>query len=295
MKSILPLALISLVLGPNASAVTYTSIEEAVNRGWLRVDIAGRDSENDDPNSEAYEEGWGIHNGKCIKLTATNISGRSLSIMIETGRTLYPTDTGVQTMMVTEQLVFTIPVGSKQEHVLYAMCTEMSDSGPSAEDGFGLGSLADTDLRGMAQLIEKYKAQNETGQDAVWVITDDLDLSSIEGEDADVVSALRKYASEVTGKSLAAPSAPTNAQYNVPLFNGSIEFGYRLTQGAKVSLVVYDPDGNEFRKLLTDKPHEAGIYTIRYSLEASGLAPGVYTVKMFRDGSFASFKQFRIE
>lgn len=290
MKPLLLIALTSIAFDLQASAISYISLADAVKQGLLKVECSGQNGVDDEGN----DSGSGIHSGRCIKLTATNISGRSLNIRMETGRTLSPTDTGVQAMVVTEMLAFSIPANAKQEHLLYAMCTEMTDSGPDADDAFTLGLMANTDVRGMAELIEKYHAQNETGQDALWVITDDLELSAIDGDDSEMVAALRKYAAEVTGKTIT-PAETPESHYTVPLFAGAVEFGYRILRSSKVSLIIVDPEGIEFKKLMSDQNHEPGVYSVRYTLEGSGMAPGVYTVKLFQDGSFVSFKQFRIE
>jgi hypothetical protein len=300
MKYPLLLVLACVTLRSSANPITYVSVEEAIRKGWLAVEFTGITTSTDElENEDVWDLEWSSHNGQCISLVATNQSGRPLHILVETGRLLAPDDTLTQTMMVTQQLAFSIPASTRQEHRLYAMCTEMSDSSPGGMDAFTLGLVAESDLLGMASLIEKYEAQNETGQNAVWVITDDLQLSDIQGEDANMVAALRHYASDVTGKTIEPekpePLGQQESRYNVPLFSGSIEFGYRVLQASKVSLSIYGPDGNEVKAIMAERPHEPGIYTITYTTHGYLLEPGVYTMKMYQDGQFITFKQFRID
>lgn len=268
------------------------SLEEAVRQGLVTVSFTGMTNLiEDEAVTDAWDFDWGSspHYGKCINMIATNNTSGSLSLTIENGRILNADDPDVQDMIITQQMAFTLPSNQKKEYALYAMCTEMSDMGPDGESLFTLGLLAEPDLRGMSELVEKHDAQNETGQDAVWVITDDMELESIDGDDPEITSALRHYAAKVTGKTIE-PELP----YNVPLYNGAIEFGYRLMTSAKVSLIVYDPDGSEFKVLFAEKPHERGDYSIKYSFDRMRMEPGVYTLKMFKNGVFQTFSQFQI-
>ena len=292
MKTATLLVVLSIGFVHFASATKDVSLEEAVKNGLLTVAFNGMDHAEDD--AEAADIAWtaGTHFGKCIKLMVTNNSTQLLRVTLEAGRLLNAHDNDVQDMVVTQQLAFVIPARQKQEHTLYAMCTEMNDRGPSSAHAFMLGLMAEADLQGMAKLVEKYNVQNETGQDAVWVITDDLSVDAIDGDDAQVTAALRQYASEVVKKR---DTSDNGSRYNVPVYRSSVEFGYRLLQDANVSLIVYDPNGAEFMSLLSDKPHQPGVYSITYSFERSDLQPGIYTLKMFQNGRFVTFKQFRVE
>jgi hypothetical protein len=294
MKPLLLVAITALTLDAFSSPKNYLSIEDAVRSGLLRVEFTGMNEalESDDGTLDI---GGGMHNGKCIRLTAVNAGSRQLDILVETGRRLTAGDSTVQDMVITQQLAFTIPAGAQQDHLLYAMCTQMHDGSPDGSDAFALGLLAEPDLRGMAQLVERYNAQDQTGQDAIWVITDDLELTAIDGENSEMVSEMRKYAAEVTGKSLEAE--PATPAYSAPqVYSGAIEFGYRVVTDSKVSLVVFDPEGNEFKTLFSEKAHRPGVYSIRYTLErATAIEPGVYTLKMFQNGRFVTFKEFQIE
>lgn len=81
------------------------------------------------------------------------------------------------------------------------------------------------------------------------------------------------------GLSISAPEIAMKTSPNPFTDNTTIQ--YELRSASRVSMMLYDVSGNEV-KLLVDKNQPAGSYTTQFN--GTGLAAGVYFVKVMKDG-----------
>ena len=130
---------------------SYT-LEDALKKGLVTATFTGQ------------KDASPSHYGKCIQLILKNISNQNLSINLENGRRLDCIYDSVQDMLVTHSEVFALLPSQKRECTIYAMCTQKHDRSPHETSVYHLGAMAESVLVELTMLIEKYDAQDGTGQ-----------------------------------------------------------------------------------------------------------------------------------
>lgn len=123
---------------------TYT-LKEALKKKLVKVEIQGADT---------IAPGASSHYGKCLQIQLTNLTAQKFNVQLETGQQLLPDDSAIQTMIVTEQLLFVMGGNKKQKKYINAMCMQKNDGGPGKDVSFAMGMMSNGHLLGIAQLLE---------------------------------------------------------------------------------------------------------------------------------------------
>ena len=267
---------IALILSFQSGSRTSSTFQQAIKDKLITIDMHSRaqDEMNDDFSS---------HYGPCVSMTVKNISGKSLQLSMDKGQILNSDDPGAQDLIITQPLILAIEPAAEKVENLYAMCTQMSHWSPGKEDGFSFGPMAGEDLRKLTEIIYRYKIQNATGQDGVWVLTDAYPLNGISG-DPGQVKLLKDYLRPLVGKK---HKEDVTIHYKN---KGSFEF--RLMKDAKASMILYDRQGEEYQVYFRDKFFKRGIYTMDYNYSNELMKPGIYTLKLKIEGKAPKIKQF---
>jgi hypothetical protein len=131
--------------------------------------------------------------GQCLQVDVKNLTDSALTLSLETGRILDCDHDSIQNMMITRQLVFTLDGNKSGTYKAYAMCVQETKSSPDAHASYQIGDYADNNLLQFSKIIEKYNLQDNAGQNAVWVFTDNNDTTAIYGNNMAETKLLKKY------------------------------------------------------------------------------------------------------
>jgi hypothetical protein len=134
-----------------------------------------------------------------------NLSQKSLSLILENGRFLETLDSNEQRMIVTREMLISIFPGKKRTYPVYAMCTQMHDAAPGSNSLLAMGPMATGGLLQLTRFIGTKNYQDHTGQEAIWAITDNNDLSHIYSNNAQELKEILQLVSQLTGKPLHYP------------------------------------------------------------------------------------------
>lgn len=282
---LLPLAFLLFNLSLS-SATNSISLEEAIKKGWVKADISGAKNQNNSDFSD--------HHGPCITFILQNKSSQHLQLFIENGRFLSPLDSSTQRMVVTKSEMIVMSPGQTINKNIFAMCSQANNGSPDEGENFVLGMIADNEIRQMSQEIEKRNAQNSTGQDAMWVVTDDHDISSITGEDVSLVNSLRQTASQITGKPMEL-YVPEQTTPSKPLKSVRGTFDFTLPRAGTVTLSLYDAENRNLMDFIRDKQYGAGQHAYSYYSSSSSFEPGFYYIKLFVNREFVAKIRVEIE
>jgi hypothetical protein len=115
--------------------------------------------------------------GDSLRVTFTNNTGESYKVKVPIGLRLIPANSFVQTMYTAGGESLSVPPGSSS-YIIKGFCGEQYDSAPGSSDTFTPGGFAEGDLMQTLQEINRQKAFDHDGQDAVWHYTNDNDISS---------------------------------------------------------------------------------------------------------------------
>lgn len=186
--------------------------------------------------------------GKCMQLEVKNLTDSTLNLKLETGRTLNCDKETVQNMMITKDLIFTLKGKKSGTYKAYAMCVQEHKSSPDSHDTYQIGELADNNLLQFAKIIEKYNFQDNAGQNAVWVFTDNNDTTAIYGTNLDEARILKKYVKKYkyssaklkVTESTEMLGEPKIVSDKGPTITGNMI--WEMTKGGNATLQVFDSD-----------------------------------------------------
>ena len=216
-----------------------------------------------------------------------NLTYGALSLSLENGRRLKCTYDSVQDMLVTKAEIFALGGQSEQDFKVYAMCSQKHDRCPSTTSIFSLSELANGYLLQLTQLIEKLNCFDRTGQSAVWVLTDGDDPANVTGSDSITVKALKTLL--VKARSVAQRDEKFIYDYSFPqVKNGSFkiegDFVWQMQYAGKVSLWIYDNNGNRISSIFLEKYYSHGTQTYHYSVQDPEFKPGeMYWLRLMAD------------
>jgi hypothetical protein len=161
------------------------SIKEAIDKGMLDIRINGAY----DPRS-FYDEidRNGVHYGKCMLINFKSKIDSTILLHLDCGTQLIPIDSNVQTMIVTQKVIFPLYPLYEFSSRFYAMCGQLHDAAPTIETTFRIGELADTGLVKLANYLSDNYMQNMPGQHAMWAYTDQANFNELIKYGADSLS-----------------------------------------------------------------------------------------------------------
>ncbi len=116
---------------------------------------------------------------KCINITLVQLTTDPVTIIIDIGVVLIPSDPGTQTMVIAKS--YTISLTTQWEvnsTVVYAFCTESSDSAPDEESTFTVSSSPYGGSTCVGKILNYFENVNNTylgtlqGQYAIWACID---------------------------------------------------------------------------------------------------------------------------
>ena len=252
------------------------------------------------PLSEALEKGLEVsfdkasgeelfsgHYGPCIQLTVENTSRKGIRTILPAGTWLHPGDSSEQNMLVTQERLLAVLPGQTRTVTVAAMCGEASDASPGSDAIFALGQRADDDLVGLAELIDRYNWQNETGQEAVWTLTDGHSLRSIDGEDEFMVSKLREYVGKVRKEPVPAWTPPDVTRFEIPKPSSQTVTGkvfYELKESSRVTVGIYTSEGVFVSPFIEDEEQRPGRHGFEFELDIYDTEAAPYWARVIVNG-----------
>lgn len=224
-----------------------------------------------------------------MQMVITNQTNAPLTVNLDEGYLLQPNEEGYQAMLITQQIALDCPAKQQQKQLIYAMCTQLSHSGPGVKTHYKLGEKATPALFQLAQFIRMHNYQNSAAQQAVWSITDGSPILSIDDANPAVMESLQGFVAQLKGTTLAKikEQEPRKAKALLQEFNG-LKVDRNITFSADsittVSVGFYDMDNNLIQPIFANREFQKGDHSIRYNPFPVKLRERNYTVKMIRDG-----------
>lgn len=247
--------------------LTAIDLNEAITKGWVEAELI------DNPGESS-------HFGQSIQVQVKNLSGKDLKLELKPGQFLMPADTNTQRMMVTATFVVSVEKDETDTAPLYAMCSEKYNSGPGSDDMFTLGGMAKDKLLKLANYLDTEQIQDESGQNAVWIITDGIGPNMMCGT-ASGEKLMQFFKNEL--------NIPLNCDY-VPsaepaMFTTRGNFTLSYPTRAPVTLKLYDKEGELLETVISEMLPPNKETTYNYELNLPKLPDGEkYKLKMMLNG-----------
>ncbi len=183
---------------------THTmSLYSAAAAGYVEVTIKGAYSGYG--TSFSLADGNGVFFGRCINVEVVSKIEANLDLTIELKRSLECLNgSDIQTMVVTQSVSFTLVPSQRWIQDIYAMCVNMHLDAPSSDTYYTMGQNVTGRLANVVQEIGQRNAQGQSGQCALWAVSDSAtadDLKAWQASSSEISDADEIYRS-ATGESI---------------------------------------------------------------------------------------------
>ncbi len=260
------LFLIGLLCAFTASAQVI-DIEDAAKQKIIAIEARVNDSP-----INGYAQS--THSGDCIELTLKNISSTHREVQLKPGQFLQPVDTTMQRMMNTLPYVFKLAPGQSITQRITAFCSQATKRAPSKEVLFTVKKKATGSLILLADYLAQKKYKSSSAQLAVWVVSDDDDVSSLSSEDPESKDLYNFLTTKLNIKPTPNRHQNSNVSANwVRTIHINME--YELETTATMRVVVLN-EKEEILKLIVDQQKQTpGTY--KYNTTVTTTVPATDT------------------
>ncbi len=117
--------------------------------------------------------------GDCVQTVFTNELGETVTVLVPIGVRLLPETPKTQIMVTAGNELLEVTPG-ESEFLIKGFCSLHSASSPSSGERFSFFEMADEDMLRVLRNINEAGAFDETGQYALWYVTDGGDLETVD-------------------------------------------------------------------------------------------------------------------
>lgn len=241
----------------------------------------------------------GGHQGYCMEMAIENNGFDTCFAWVEAGRRLISEDDKQQDIFVVKNQYVMVAPRAKGKFNLFGFCCQSHDASPKAGSVFKIGYIEGNDWQSLASIINANNFDMGAIQHAVWAISNNHPVSSIDkGKDDKNMLLLQTVAGikhiELPWYSIGYKKTTDRLFSNLPSHIYS-EINYNLPCNGEVSIVVRDKYGIIQTTLLEDVPKNEGKNKYYFDLDISGWKDGGYTVEVvLDDNKIIEKKKFEI-
>jgi hypothetical protein len=246
---------------------------------------------------EAYKEkkitlsitGTGEYKGNSLNFYTKNNSKEAIILHLEYGRRIICEDSTMQDLLIVkEQLITLLPNESKNISA-FAFCCESNNRSPQKETIYSVGKMAPKEWIKLAEIINKNNFPIEAIQHAIWVLSDNHNIASVNDEDMENIQLLRETLAEIKGIELPwysiyyekDSSRVFSGKHN--LLKGKIEFT-KINNGI-TTIQIRSKEGRIMNALVKNAAQGPGKYNYPVNLNIKGWPKGTYEILVYEDQS----------
>jgi len=233
-------------------------------------------------------KGKGGYQGECLSMKIKNNSADSILIFIEAGWRFDSSDSTMQDILVVKDQY--LPLAKKQEKTfgVEGFCCQAHNGAPAEKSKFAIGDSAKGQLRTIAKYLSKIKVSISNLQHAIWVVSDNNDLSSVEDDGTDASKKLREFISKLKGIEI----PWYNTKYKTepgPAFSGkpkniTAKLNYSINNDlALVMANIRDEAGTIVKSFMITKGAMRGEYTFDMDWDVSNMPKGKYYLRVYEN------------
>jgi hypothetical protein len=265
------LLLFSIVFNASAKKDTV-SVGKAFLKKTIKLEIKGK----------------GGYQQECISMKIKSTIGDTLIVFVEAGRRLDSQDSSMQDILIVRDQYLTL--GAQQEKTInvFGFCCQAHNKAPAEKSIFSVGDIADKPLADLARYINSSKLNASSMQQAVWVVSDNNELSSVVDDNTDEVKNLRKFLAKL--KNIETPWYNTFYKKEAQsLFSGKPEkvtgeIDYMVTNDLAMVLInIRDAAGTIVKSYFVSKGAMRGEYKYKLDWDVSKMTKGNYTVRVYEN------------
>ncbi len=285
MKSYHPVSILLMAFSltdTSALANVVMSIEEAAKKGFVKLFIKSK----------------GGYTGEVIEMKVQNLTSRKLDLRIEAGRRLDSRHQDEQDILVTREQEFFVNANQTKNVKISGMCCQANNHSPQEKHEYGVGKMGDSTFIKLAMFIDKNKYySSQSAQSAVWVVSDNSSIGSIDDGDKEVKNNLRNFVSKLTGRPIPAYDVRYQAGSDGTVMGRAVRiegvFDYVLPMSCHSTMAIYNEQGVMVQVIFENLQSEKGEYKHYYTFRTRNLPQGTYYARVNADGMLQ--KEMKIE
>jgi hypothetical protein len=264
-----------------SSAKEYVSIEKLLNEHKISLDI----------------KGTGGHQENCIAFDIKNLTKDTIYLLIEQGRRFVSGDSDLQDILLVRKHEFAAPPLASIHRIGYGFCCEASMKSPGAGSLFKIGFMTPKEWIKVLDVINAYDFEAGAIQSAVWVLSDNHDISSVYSKNEENMKRLRTILAKVKGIEVPWYSVSYKQDTALVFTNQHLkvwgDIDYQIKHNSMVSVVVRSLDGMVMETLIEDMPVNPGFYTYKMELPIHDWPKGEYEINILDNSNLLIKKKFK--
>lgn len=240
-------------------------------------------------------KGLGGHQGDCIKMDLKNLSSDTLYVLLEPGRRLVSEDSTLQDILVVKsQYIVLVPFAS-ETITAYGFCCESTMHSPSKDSDFDIGYMEKPSWIRLANLIDTNSFPSDAVQSAIWVLSNNHDISSISDQNQKTVQLLKKTVANILGIQMSWYEL-TYVNDTSTLFSNKPEtmwatVDYYVKNNTIITMNIRDKSGKIMTTLIKESSKGPGTYSYNLELKVKDWPKGEYTLSIYEDYSNLNLKK----
>lgn len=244
---------------------------------------------------KALIKSLGGHQENCIQMDLQNLSSDTLYVLLEPGRRLVSADSTLQDIfIVKKQNILLVPFAS-ETITAYGFCCESSMHSPSKDADFDIGYMEKPSWIRLANLIDTNSFPAAAVQSAVWVLSNNHDISSISDQNQKSIQLLKKTVAGILGIEMPWYEL-TYVNDTSMLFSNRPEvlwgtIDYYVKTNAIITMNIRDKSGKIMATLIKESSKGPGTYSYNLELNVKEWPKGEYTLSIYQDYSNLNLKK----
>lgn len=231
----------------------------------------------------------GKHRGNSVIIQLNNLTSAAQTIRIPAGSLFLPAEEGEQTLLQLEDQHILVEGKSLKQFNIPAFCSEAGDRCPSENKEFSLSKTTNPKFIALSQFLAKTQVDKNLYQDALWVLSDQHELSHIDASTSNA-KALRDFLAVQSGQKNNWYSTPrevridSNGNFSFQTVKVSGELAFDCQKGSTIQQDICKEDGSTVHKGTKAFTPVTNHVRYHFNLAVTGWEKGKYFVKVY-DGS----------
>ena len=288
MKRIVSLAMVAILPVFAFAASTSMNLSDALKKEVVKMEAV---------NTK------GNYTGKSVKLTITNNSNASLEIKVNLGIILKPSNPAFQPLVLSGEESLALKAHEKGEVEVETFCGNAPKACPIPDLSYSFLRVGSDTLVKILRFIKDNSLFDHLGQAAVWVVTNEHDLSNVYDNTRDLLSIkLIGIISLATGQEKpdfyavsATNETPAQPAYTAKTEKIYIPFDISLSTSKVLSIGIFSPKGQWIKSIFERKLFEPGKHNLMAELDPSGFEAGKYFVRLMDPEKTLQQKEIKVE
>lgn len=261
----------------------YDSIEKLIDDNKIHVEI----------------KGLGGHTESCVGFDIENKTSDTIRMLLEAGRRLCSKDSTIQDILIVKNRTIVLVPYEQINISGYGFCCQSDHGSPRKVSEFNIGYMAPPEWVKLANVIDKNNFPASAVQHAIWVLSNNHELSSIRSDDMQSIKLLRQTVADIKGIEIPWYTL-TYEKDTTRLFSHKAEriigkFDYYLKTNGVLTINIRNKRGQLISTLIKESMAERGMHSYNLNLLVKGWAKGDYEIFVYENYSnLSTKKKFRL-